>query len=188
MPSCLSEVRGSPHSTPGLRLPSEEKEGTSTSLPRDLVHSRSWSPQLYSPSDLRWKFGGIWTLNHSSPPSFLRMPVQCQPVLQSCTLRGMRTPSGPQGPPTLHAQHFRRGRSQARHLRSPEAAQGNRPLQWFGEGKMAVGPWTCQVCVHTCVYTHTPTEWWRETRRLGMLTRTATQLSPRPHGGGVINI
>lgn len=63
---------------------------------------------------------------------------------------------------------------------------------------MAVGPWTCQVCVHThactqehmhtCVYTHTPTEWWRETRRLGMLTRTATQLSPRPHGGGVINI
>ena len=32
LPSCPSEVRGSPHSTPGLLLPSEDKGGTSSSL------------------------------------------------------------------------------------------------------------------------------------------------------------
>ena len=118
------------------------------------------------PSDLRWKFGGIWTLNHSSPPSLLRMTVQCQPVLQSCTLRGTRTPSGPQGPPTLHAQHFRRGRSQARHLMCPEAAQGTGHSNGLGRARWQLGPGlvrcvhthACtQEHMHTCVYTHTHT-------------------------------
>ena len=155
---------------------------------------RGW-PLLTFPQESAWAFVP------QPPPSLLRMTVQCQPVLQSCTLRGTRTPSGPQGPPTLYAQPFRRGRSQARHLRSPEAAQGTAHSSGLGRTRWQLGPGlvrcvhthACtQEHMHTCVYTHThthtPTGWWGETRRLGMLTPTATQLSHRPHGGGVINI
>lgn len=159
------------------------------------MHSRSWNPQLYSPSDLRWKFGGIWTLNHSSPLSLLRMTVQCQPVLQSCTLRGTRTPSG------LHAQPFRRVRSQARHLRYPRGCSGEQatPMVWGEQdGSWALGLSGVCTSMHahrsTCtrVYTHThthiPTGWRGRPGGWGCSHRGPHSSPLAPHGGGVINI
>lgn len=112
------------------------------------------SPQLYSPGDfLHWEFGGIWTLNRSSPSCLLRMTVQCLPVLH---FGGHEDPQRSPGSllcmPNSSGGAGARPEPQGRQrlLRGAGHSSGGRARQQLGPGPVRCA--RTSTCTH--VYTH----------------------------------
>ena len=72
------------------------------------------------------------------------------PVLH---FEGHEDPQWTPGSPYSVCPTLQEGQKPGQTPKVPRSCSGNSPLQWFGEDKMAVGPWACQVCAHPCMHT-----------------------------------
>lgn len=144
---------------------------------------------------LHWEFSGTWEWNPISPSCPLRMIVQIPPSLPVifCIWGEMKTPQLTPGSPHSACPSSRSGETGAgpdskgprelpKELACPDG--GGQISSWaLGLSGMHTHTYITHVHAHTCAQIQGGGH-----RQLGMLTPRATCPSPRPRGGGVINI